>query len=1171
MRKRMRLVGAMALLAALAGTLFGVLSSRASAQGQAATQSVIVVFNNQDTAAPATRADIATRQSSFEGTQDPVVAQMQSAGAQSIQAYSIIDAVSATVPSSEVATLQADPAVSEVIPNQLVPISSGTPATAAGGTSPNDAPAVAAATAPGTDVLARRSAKTVRAHSVRPHETVGASGAVCSSSPSDPQLNPEALSLIHANSDQPGAQTAASLGITGAGVKVAYIADGLNPDNPDFIRPDGQRVFIDYKDFTGLGTHTVTGGEEAFGDAASIAAQGDVTYNVQGFGPNAVTTPCYIKIEGVAPGASLVGEDIFGANNAGYSSTILDAIDYAVTTDHVNVLNESFGSNNYPDDVATLDLIKQANDDAVAAGTTVTVSSGDAGMTSTLGSPSTDPDVISSGATTSYRIDLQDGYGGAQFPGITGYLDNNISSFSSGGYDQQGQTVDTVAPGELNWSLCSRQVSIYEDCRNFNGKPTNFLPFGGTSESSPLTAGTAALVYQAYMKTHGTYPTPAVVKEIITSTTDDISAPADQQGTGLVDAYKAVEAAESYQAPGSSPAPVGQTLLKSSSQLNVVDQPNTPETLTDTVTNDGAKTEQIGVSSRQLGSYTSVKSATVTLNDTTSPKTTNWAGVEGNYEPVTFQVPAGQARLNVAAAFQQGQTNNTDPDLLARVRITLVNPQGDLAGYSVPQGDGNYGDLQITDPTPGLWTAYVWSDTGANGGTEGPVQFGAGVATYESYGTVSPSHLTLAPGQSAPVTLSFTTPSTPGDSAASLVFTGAGPLGTSTVPVTIRSLIPSGDESFGQTLTGGNGREVSVGQEFYYQLDVGADQPELNAAIELADNPNNPFTAFLVGPNGEAQAVAANALPNGGANAGVTNELGAQLHVLDPAQGAWTLIVAFAPTVSGTTLSEPFTVSTNQSAVPVSTSTGSVPDSASTQLPPGKAVTLDVNVTNNGPAPAEYFLDGRLATTSQLALTSLTGASTTVPLVDTNNLPEYLVPTDSTGFEQTARTTGSEPIEFDSESPAGDPDVESTSGLTATSTFSADPLSPGLWDIAPDVTGAYAGIAGIGRHGSAPAADETVNTSMSVTTAAFDPTISSPTGDLWQASSNPAVLNSLSPVIVGPGQTGTIPVTVTPRGKAGTTVSGTLYVDDEDSLLFDTYEEPNGNQVAAIPYEYTIK
>ncbi len=144
---------------------------------------------------------------------------------------------------------------------------------------------------------------------------------------------------------------------------------------------------MDYKDFSGEGTGVPTGGGEAFLDASSIAAQGRRGLRHQQLQRTAANRPCYIRIEGVAPGASLVGLDIFGAEDAGYNSSFLQAIDYAVSVDHVNVLNESLGNNYYPDDQASLDLIKQANDAAVAAGTTVTVSSGDAGVTDTRSAP----------------------------------------------------------------------------------------------------------------------------------------------------------------------------------------------------------------------------------------------------------------------------------------------------------------------------------------------------------------------------------------------------------------------------------------------------------------------------------------------------------------------------------------------------------------------------------------------------------------------------------------------------------------------------------------------------------------------------------------------------------------------------------------------------------------
>ena len=94
--------------------------------------------------------------------------------------------------------------------------------------------------------------------------------AACSSNPAKPQLEPEALQTMNVRSDDPAAKTAAALGIDGTGVKVAYIADGINPNNPGFLRKNGTSAIVDYQDFYGDGPNAPTGGAEAFGDASEI-------------------------------------------------------------------------------------------------------------------------------------------------------------------------------------------------------------------------------------------------------------------------------------------------------------------------------------------------------------------------------------------------------------------------------------------------------------------------------------------------------------------------------------------------------------------------------------------------------------------------------------------------------------------------------------------------------------------------------------------------------------------------------------------------------------------------------------------------------------------------------------------------------------------------------------
>ena len=91
---------------------------------------------------------------------------------------------------------------------------------------------------------------------------------------------------------------------------------------------------------------------------------------------------------------------------------------------------------------------------------------------------------------------------------------------------------------------------------------------------------------------------------------------------------------------------------------------------------------------------------------------------------------------------------------------------------------------------------------------------------------------------------------------------------------------------------------------------------------------------------------------------------------------------------------------------------------------------------------------------------------------------------------------------------------------------------------------------------------------MTATTAAFDPAVTSDTGDLWQASIGAPL--TVSPVVVQPGQSATIPVIIAPSGATGTKVSGVLYLDD-DSLFLLGGLVPNANTVAAIPYSYRIR
>lgn len=1074
--------------AAVLGTVLAAGQATAAApQASNGSEAVIVVMRSQHPDLKP-KLQVQQRQQAVSADQAGIVSDLRASGATHIQQLDTVSAVAAHASPAEVARLTANPQVAEVVPDRVIPL-------------PENVGATAAIQQPGGD------------------------RAMCTSDPRKPQLEPEALGLTNT--------TQAQSIVEGNGVKIAFMADGVDVNNPNFIRPDGSHVFFDYQDFSGDGTNDASGGGEAFGDASSLAAQGTQVLDLHTALPNAgLPAGCTFRILGFAPGASLAGIKVFGQFGAP-ESAFVRGIDYAVNVDKVDVLSQSFGSNLFPDGAA--DPVAIADEAATAAGVTVVASSGDSGQSGTVGTPASAPDVIAAAGTTAYRLN-------AQNKGYSSFVSNNISALSSGGPTLDNKYVDLVAPSVTAMVACTVDPR-FPDCTQ------NSEVFGGTSQSAPFIAGASALVIQAYQEVHnGQRPAPQLVKRLLTGTATDLNAPADQQGSGLLDTFAAVRAAQAIGTNRDS----GDALVPQQTQLNLVgsagDVVHTSETLANTSRTPQVVTEQ----SRTLGPQTFQFTKAEQITNTQPAPTTITGGPGDNPEAApsfTFTVAPGTRWMTSEMRWRGTATSG-------QLEFELFDPQGALVAESYDFGFTDFQHVGVHDPAPGTWTERILWGNGrdhfqepvATPGTfRGPVTMRITGSRYADAG-VNRVTKVIPAGGSATFDLAVPLPNEAGDAPASLQFNSN--LGTHlSVPLARRVLIPTGQGSFTATITGGVGRGLN--EYLGYFMDVPAGKQNMTVNLHAPDA-GQQVDFFLASPEGDILSGDVNAVERTWQSGNGSQTNTETLTVDKPAAGRWELIALMLGPSSGNEFSERITGAVRFDTV--RTHATGVPDSASTTIAAGTPATGAVTVLNTGAAGAWYFLDPRSAGAADVTLPPV-GGGTTISLPEDHSSvapPQYLVPPHTTTLAQSISATL--PVDIYLEYSTGNPGpiTRTGPGNTAVNTITSSQLPFGLW------------ITDVGEIGPFPAAGApsgSATISMSAHTLPFDNAVTSSTGDFWRASVGGGVGTA---VFIPSGGRATIPVTITPTAAKGTVVSGRIYVDTWNTLV------GQGSELTGIPYTYTV-
>ena len=296
------------------------------------------------------------------------------------------------------------------------------------------------------------------------------------------------------------------LTLDGSNIGIAFLDSGIDGDHHSFEQTFGSRIaanvhvsrFPNADDYSGHGTHV-----------ASVAVGNNH------IGPGAYT--------GIAPDAKIINVKVLDRDGVGYSSDIIDGINWCISNRsryNIRILNLSLGAPAI--DSYRNDPLCQAVRAAHNAGLVVVVAAGNDGkdkngnkIYGALHSPGVEPSAITVGASNTKGTDSR--------------VDDGVCTFSSRGptrgstVNSSGQRVydnlikpDLVAPGNKIISAQAFGSDLVErypqlDANRFEWLTHHYVMYmSGSSVAAPAVSGAAALLLEANPSL-----TPSLVKAIL--------------------------------------------------------------------------------------------------------------------------------------------------------------------------------------------------------------------------------------------------------------------------------------------------------------------------------------------------------------------------------------------------------------------------------------------------------------------------------------------------------------------------------------------------------------------------------------------------------------------------------------------------------------------------------